>query len=67
MTRGAEFATVDKEAYHAALPIPRQGTPDDVAQLVLFLASDESRYCTGAEFVVDGGQTAGEVHARRRD
>jgi 3alpha(or 20beta)-hydroxysteroid dehydrogenase len=67
MTRGAEFAAVDKAAYHAALPIPRAGTPDDVAQLVLFLASDESRYCTGAEFVVDGGQTAGEVHARRLD
>jgi 3alpha(or 20beta)-hydroxysteroid dehydrogenase len=67
MTRGAEFATIDKVAYHANLPIPRQGTPDDVAQLVLFLASDESRYCTGAEFVVDGGQTAGEVHGRRRD
>jgi 3alpha(or 20beta)-hydroxysteroid dehydrogenase len=67
MTRGAEFATIDKAAYHAALPIPRQGTPDDVAQLVLFLASDESRYCTGSEFVVDGGQTAGEMQARRRD
>ena len=67
MTRGAEFADIDKQAYHAALPIPRVGTPEDVAQVVLFLASDDSRYCTGAEFVVDGGQTAGEVHARRRD
>ena len=67
MTRGAEFADIDKQAYHAALPIPRVGTPDDVAQVVLFLASDDSRYCTGAEFVVDGGQTAGDVQARRRD
>jgi 3alpha(or 20beta)-hydroxysteroid dehydrogenase len=67
MTRGAEFANIDKQAYHAALPIPRVGTPDDVAQVVLFLASDDSRYCTGAEFVVDGGQTAGDVQARRRD
>ena len=67
MTRGAEFADIDKQAYHAALPIPRVGTPEDVAQVVLFLASDDSRYCTGAEFVVDGGQTAGDVQARRRD
>ena len=67
MTRGAEFADIDKQAYHAALPIPRVGTPEDVAQVVLFLASDDSRYCTGAEFVVDGGQTAGDVQARRRN
>lgn len=43
------------------LPIKRLGTPDDVAQLVLFLASDDSSYCTAAEFVVDGGQTAGDL------
>ena len=67
MTRGPEFADVDRDAYHAALPIPRIGTADDVAGVVLFLASDESRYCTGAEFVVDGGQTAGEVRTVMRD
>jgi 3alpha(or 20beta)-hydroxysteroid dehydrogenase len=43
------------------LPVPRLGTPDDVAHLVVFLASDESAYCTGGEFVVDGGQTAGDL------
>jgi 3alpha(or 20beta)-hydroxysteroid dehydrogenase len=41
------------------LPAQRIGRPDDVASLALFLASDESAFCTGAEFVVDGGHTAG--------
>ena len=39
----------------AATPLGRAGEPDEVASIVLWLASDESRYSTGAEFVVDGG------------
>lgn len=42
---------------HQALP--RVGTAQEVAHLALFLASDESSYCTGAEFLVDGGWQAG--------
>jgi 3alpha(or 20beta)-hydroxysteroid dehydrogenase len=43
----------------ARQPIPRMGRPEEVAYLALFLASDESSYCTGAEFVIDGGHIAG--------
>ena len=38
--------------------LKRVGTPEDVAALYLFLATDESSFCTGAEFVCDGGATA---------
>jgi 3alpha(or 20beta)-hydroxysteroid dehydrogenase len=41
------------------IPISRMGRPEEVAELALFLASDDSAYCTGGEFVIDGGWIAG--------
>ncbi|MGI9613787.1 MAG: SDR family NAD(P)-dependent oxidoreductase [Acidimicrobiales bacterium] len=48
----AEFP---KEQMLRTVPIGREAEPSEVAAVVLFLASDEAGYCTGQEFVVDGG------------
>jgi 3alpha(or 20beta)-hydroxysteroid dehydrogenase len=52
--------------YYRKLPAGRIGSVDDIANLVLFLASDESAYCTGTEFVIDGGMQAGDLQLMPR-
>jgi 3alpha(or 20beta)-hydroxysteroid dehydrogenase len=42
----------------AAVPLRRPAEPEEVAGLALYLVSDESSYCTGSQFVIDGGMTA---------
>jgi glucose 1-dehydrogenase len=43
------------DALLANIPLGRIGTPEEVAGLALFLASDDGAYCTGSTFIVDGG------------
>lgn len=52
---GTESARPVKEFLVSRIPLGRIGTPDDVADVVLFLASDQSRFITGTELFVDGG------------
>jgi NAD(P)-dependent dehydrogenase (short-subunit alcohol dehydrogenase family) len=55
------MATVEqtKQLYASRIPLRRYGHPEEVARLMLFLASEESSYCTGGVYVVDGGSSAG--------
>lgn len=54
-TGGSEDA---KRGFLASLPSRRAGTPDEIAQTILFLASDKARFLTGQSVSVDGGLTA---------
>ena len=47
------------DSTYANFPIPRVGLPHEVANVTLFLATDEGSYCTGSEFIADGGWNAG--------
>lgn len=45
--------------WNDTIPLGRSGKPNDIANVIAFLASDQSSYCNGAEIVVDGGLTLG--------
>ncbi|MEQ2525788.1 glucose 1-dehydrogenase [Bacillaceae bacterium CLA-AA-H227] len=56
VTEGDAVEVIKEFAKH--IPIQRMASPEEVSNLVLYLASDESSYSTGSEFVIDGGLTA---------
>ena len=47
-----------RDSYESSIPIGRYATPEEVANVVLFLASDLASSVTGAQYTVDGGRTA---------
>ncbi|MCY4426404.1 MAG: glucose 1-dehydrogenase [Halieaceae bacterium] len=64
----AADATSDKvrSALKKAQPLGRAGTPEDVANAVIFLASDEAGFITGRDLVIDGGAIAGRPYTQAR-
>jgi NAD(P)-dependent dehydrogenase (short-subunit alcohol dehydrogenase family) len=65
-TTSAVNAPIDvNELARLSAPLARAGRPEDIANGVLYLASDLSTYVTGAELVIDGGLTAGMGIGRR--
>ncbi|HEX2336796.1 MAG TPA: glucose 1-dehydrogenase [Hyphomicrobiaceae bacterium] len=59
--RADTLADEMKQVYAKAQPIPRSGVPDDIAQCVLWLASDRSTFVNGIDIVVDGGLIGGAM------
>ena len=49
----------DRDMLVGATPMGRLGQPEEIAAMIAFLASDDASFATGAEFVIDGGYTAG--------
>jgi NAD(P)-dependent dehydrogenase (short-subunit alcohol dehydrogenase family) len=62
---GGRNAPIDiEEIGRSGAPLGRVGKPQDIANGVLFLASDASSYITGTELVIDGGITGGAIPRR---
>lgn len=60
LTEGTSVVGLTKELYEQTIrtiPLGRMGKPEDIANLVVFLASDESSFITGQNIIVDGGTT----------
>ena len=58
MIAGSRNPERTREMLVGSVPLGRLGRPEEIADMILYLASDESRFVTGAEFVIDGGLTA---------
>jgi NAD(P)-dependent dehydrogenase (short-subunit alcohol dehydrogenase family) len=60
----AEYTPEMKAAVDAKIPLRRHATPDEVAALYAFLASEEAPYITGHPVIIDGGEIAGGLASR---
>jgi NAD(P)-dependent dehydrogenase (short-subunit alcohol dehydrogenase family) len=56
-----QLAQEMQEVYAKVQPIPRAGVPDDIAQCVLWLASDRSSFVNAIDIVIDGGLIGGAM------
>ena len=60
MTERKGWTDAQYDAAYASYPLGRMAHAGEIAKLALFLASDEASFCTGADFVADGGVSAGK-------
>ena len=60
MTERKGWTDEQYDAVYGGYPLGRMAQPGEIARMALFLASEDASFCTGADFVVDGGVTAGK-------
>jgi len=59
-------AGVVQAAFSRVQPVPRAGSPDDIAEAAVFLASDGASFVNGQDLVIDGGLSGGRLWATQR-
>jgi len=63
--QAAEYTPEMRQAFEVKVPLEKLGSPEDVAGLFAFLASDEAAFISGQHFVIDGGEIAGGLASQK--